>query len=87
MRIQCPFCETSYTTARCGLDELTGEQRAHATVVCKICVGEFDLVILPGESTAEDYTPNWFMRVIMRRKPRVVVTWQHTVETFPRKAA
>jgi len=49
MRIECPHCETTYTSERCGINPAAGTV---FTIICGLCGGEFDgdMVEVPGEA-------------------------------------
>jgi predicted Zn finger-like uncharacterized protein len=66
LRIECPNCQTSYTSKRLGINELMPEATAVVTVKCLTCSQDFDARVEPNYVTNE---PGWFQKYIMRRKP------------------
>jgi hypothetical protein len=64
-RIECPECQTQYTTQRCGISLMPEESR-QVTIACRVCTKQFDVLIEPNYVTDE---AGWFARYILRREP------------------
>lgn len=80
MKIECPYCQTTYTAERCGL-ALTGNQKAKATIACGLCSEQFDVVVMPRDVVQPQ---TWWDRI--RGRQAEVVRVGHTVESFKREA-
>lgn len=77
LRLECPTCQTAYTSARCGIS-LMPEATCVATVKCLICGSDYEVRIEPNYVTDE---PGWFQKYIMRRKPSTSLLGHKVTDT------
>ena len=76
-RLKCPNCDTEYAAERMGLPEIGPNQTLSAAVKCLVCGCGFDAVVSPKPGNS----PNWFMRVVLRRP---VIAPGHSVDVSER---
>lgn len=72
IKLECPQCETSYTTERCGV-KVQPEHVTRATVVCLICGTSYDAKIefVPARTEILN-EPGWFAKYVLRRQAQLV---------------
>lgn len=83
LRIECPHCRTSYTLARCGL--ALRNDKLIATIGCGLCQQSFNVAVVPVTTQHVTTQPGWWARVVLRKKPEVVETVEHTISTSVRE--